>query len=455
MRPLVIRISLVLAGVLACWWLAGFALERIYQEGRSQTDEEFFKLMRGPAVMIEAELRKNPPSRWPEVLAALQHDFEYELRVKPIAQIKFMPNERLRVLRGEIARGDEEQVDTVHLRIGDTDSALAMGPIWVTPVKNDYMNFFSVRILSTLTLIALVAFPTFAIWAWFAPARRDLRSLRSSLRRLADGDHAARIVRVESRLITPITEELNRLSLHLQGLADSQRELSRAVSHELRTPVARLRFGLALLDEQARDGNERVLASLERSLTDLEDLVECSLTYARYTQGRPILDLDERPLLPWVKDELASLADAGAQPALVLREESDARLQAMFDAAHMKFALRNLVLNAQRFARQRVEVTVRGDQGMARIDVDDDGDGVPEADRARIFEPFVRGRQPTHREGQQAPGHGLGLSIASRIADWHAGRIELAPSPARGARFSLVWPLDPVVHAAEPGTVKD
>ena len=449
-RSLVRRLLLLAAGVALCYLLVGVALERVYLEGRAQTDEEYFHLMRGPAVMIESELRKSPPERWPAVLASLQRNFDYELHVKRIADIKFMPNDRLRVLRGEIARGDEDEVDTVHYRIGESDSALAMGPIWVTPVKTDYFNFVSVRVLATIALIAVLALPPLAIWGWLSPARRDLRALRATLARLASGEFAPQHVDVESRLLAPLTQDVNRLAVNLQGLVDSQRELSRAVSHELRTPVARLRFGLALLDEQSRAGNERVLDSLERSLTDLEDLVECSLTYARYTQARPILNLDERPLLQWVKDELAHLAPQADPPAIVVREDSDAQLEAMFDAAHMKFALRNLVLNALRFAAKRVEITVSRQDTLARIDVDDDGTGVSEADRVRIFQPFVRGRQPAHRPSE---GHGLGLSIAARIVDWHGGRIALARSPANGARFSVIWPVDPA-HG-EGGPVND
>jgi len=446
------RIALVSAGALACYALVGDALDRVYQEARSQTDEEHFKLMRGPAVLIETELRKQPPQRWPELLAALQPHFDYELRVRPLADIKFMPNERLRVLRGEIARGDEEQVDSVHYRIGGTDSALVMGPIWATPVKNDYLNFMSVRVLATVALMTLLAFPLLVVWAWFAPARRDVRALRATLRSLAQGGFAAPPMRVESRLLTPLSEEIARLALELQGLVDSQRELSRAVSHELRTPVARLRFGLALLDEHARSGNERVIAAMERSLTDLEDLVECSLTYARYTQTRPILNLDERPLMGWVSDELAPLAASSAQPALVLHEAAQPGVEAMFDPSHMKFALRNLVANALRFAASRVEVRVACADGWARIDVDDDGPGVCESDRARIFEPFVRGRQLADKPSE---GHGLGLSIARRIVDWHGGRIELARSACKGARFSIVWPLEPLPDAGTPPSRTD
>jgi two-component system sensor histidine kinase RstB len=451
--PWAVRVALVLVGSLGCWWLVGFALTSIYDEGRSQTDDQYFALMRGPAVLIEAELQRTPRTQWPAVLARMKQDFDYDVSVKPIDSVKFMPAERLRVLHGDIARGDEDQVDTVHYRIAGTDQVIAMGPIWATPVKSDYLNFMSVRLLGTLTLLVLLAFPLLAVWVWLAPVRRDVRALDASLADLAGGEPAGRLAPVESRLMAPLAAGVARMAACWRALVDSQRELSRAVSHELRTPVARLRFGLALLDEQARLGNERVLDSMEQSLTDLEDLVECSLTYARYTQARPLLDLHERELLAWVRDELAPLAStaqARGGPSLrvgVSPDEDEAPLEVMFDPSHMKFALRNLVANALRFAASTVQVTVsrqrRVGEMLACIDVDDDGQGVSEADRARIFEPFVRGRQPAGGTGE---GHGLGLSIASRIVEWHGGCIELTHSPLGGARFRTCWPLGPRVH---------
>jgi two-component system sensor histidine kinase RstB len=276
-----------------------------------------------------------------------------------------------------------------------------------------------------------------------------MRALRKMTHAIARGEVGVRIVQAESRWLSALTEDVNHLAVNLQSLLESQRELSRAVSHELRTPIARLRFGLALLDEQARSGNERVLDALERSLVELEELVESSLVYARYTQGRPILNLDERPLLPWVREELAPLSLPTNHPALAVGDDCAADLQAMFDPGHLRYALRNLVINALRFASSRVEVTVSRQGMLARIDVDDDGPGVAESEAQRIFEPYVRGRQPEHRP---SAGHGLGLSIARRILDWHGGRVELSRSPARGARFSLVWPLDPADKAFPPAS---
>lgn len=73
---------------------------------------------------------------------------------------------------------------------------------------------------------------------------------------------------------------------------------------------------------------------------------------------------------------------------------------------------------------------------MARVQVDDDGPGVPEAERQRIFDSFVRLRQTE----SQGAGFGLGLAIVARIADWHNGRVSVGQSHLGGARLTLLWP---------------
>mgnify|MGYP006951112673 CR=1 FL=1 len=82
-RSWLARAAFVLAGGLACWGLTGVALTRIYDEGRAQTDDQYFALMRGPAILIETELRRTPPAQWPAVLARLRQQFDYDIEVKP------------------------------------------------------------------------------------------------------------------------------------------------------------------------------------------------------------------------------------------------------------------------------------------------------------------------------------------------------------------------------------
>ena len=101
-------------------------------------------------------------------------------------------------------------------------------------------------------------------------------------------------------------------------------------------------------------------------------------------------------------------------------------------------ALQNLVSNAMRHAETRVRVSYYLQGEQCRVDVEDDGPGVPEADWERLFTPFLRLDDSRTRA---SGGHGLGLSIVRRIIYWHAGRALVGRSAdLGGACFSLVWP---------------
>ena len=101
-------------------------------------------------------------------------------------------------------------------------------------------------------------------------------------------------------------------------------------------------------------------------------------------------------------------------------------------------AIQNLVSNACRYANSRVEVRVRIGHDNCRIDVEDDGPGVPEDQRERVFTAFARLDDSRTRS---SGGYGLGLSIVRRIMHWHNGKALVTTSERLGgARFSLVWP---------------
>jgi signal transduction histidine kinase len=98
--------------------------------------------------------------------------------------------------------------------------------------------------------------------------------------------------------------------------------------------------------------------------------------------------------------------------------------------------VKNLLYNAARYAQAEVhlEFTVR--DGLNHLLVDDDGPGIPEQDRHRVFESFVQ-LAPTR--GKKT-GFGLGLAIVKRAIEWHRGEVYVATSPLGGARISVVWP---------------
>jgi len=106
---------------------------------------------------------------------------------------------------------------------------------------------------------------------------------------------------------------------------------------------------------------------------------------------------------------------------------------------YMQRAITNLVSNAMRHAGSQVKITTRVQHGMCRVSVEDDGPGIPEAYREKIFNPFTRMDLSRTRS---SGGYGLGLSIVRRVMFWHGGRARAEASQALGgACFIIEWPL--------------
>ena len=100
-------------------------------------------------------------------------------------------------------------------------------------------------------------------------------------------------------------------------------------------------------------------------------------------------------------------------------------------------ALHNVITNAQRYAQSKITITLAIDEKDYIVLVEDDGPGIPLEDRSRVFNSFVRLRQNTNFDKS---GFGLGLSIVSRIMEWHNGRAHVRESQWGGACFELRWP---------------
>jgi two-component system sensor kinase ParS len=116
---------------------------------------------------------------------------------------------------------------------------------------------------------------------------------------------------------------------------------------------------------------------------------------------------------------------------------------ARFDPLLMARALGNLLQNAARYAHSQVNVIFALENGYFQLIVDDDGPGIPEAERDTIFDAFKRLDSSRDRG---SGGYGLGLTIAYRISEWHDGEICVSDSPMGGARFEIRWPQEKTVQ---------
>jgi two-component system phosphate regulon sensor histidine kinase PhoR len=234
-------------------------------------------------------------------------------------------------------------------------------------------------------------------------------------------------------LFVDVTRLLNLENVRRQFLAD--------FSHEVRTPLAGLRSaaetlergGLASEDEaNLRRIVQRQLGRIERLIDDLSEL-------NRIESGELVLQKQENDLLALLSDVAAEFHDAAAALGVGIEVTGEPVL-APVDPQRLQQVVANLVDNAIKFSPPGGTVRMRAGStaDMAELIVADEGEGIPDAERERVFNRFYR---VDKSRSQKLPGTGLGLAIAKHLIVLHGGRIEVVDASLRGASFRVLLPL--------------
>jgi len=254
------------------------------------------------------------------------------------------------------------------------------------------------------------------------------------LRRLTEA-----VTRFDGRAHQPVATpkgapEIRRLSQAIRdmqdrivGLLGERSLLIGAISHDLKTYLTRLRLRAeGVADPERRD-------RLVEDLDAMTALIDTSLGFARCTAvevGRTAVDLGDL-----VAVEVAEHAVQDTDIQIADDDEQDAVVAG--DAVALRRVIANLIGNAVKFRHSSVAVAVQRTGGLCRVVVEDDGPGIPEAERAAVFSPFYRIERSRNRE---TGGTGLGLAIAQQIAEAHGGTVMADASPLGGARLVLTLP---------------
>ena len=236
------------------------------------------------------------------------------------------------------------------------------------------------------------------------------------------------------REVWPLVDALNRLLKRIRTALQTERRFTADAAHELRTPLAAIRANAQVLvgarDQAERESTVRdLLASVDRSAR----LVEQLLALARADQPLQDDKLREVDIADVAREQLAAHRTRAEQRGIELQ----AALQAgatRADPALLSVMVRNLLDNALRYTPPGGHITIAtgADANGPVLTVEDDGPGIPEAERERVFERFHR------LQSQRASGSGLGLSIVRRVADVHGARVAIAAgSGDRGTRVSV------------------
>jgi signal transduction histidine kinase len=383
------------------------------------------------AITAEAARRS-----WVQVLdvnrTVIAHSADVEGRPQ-LADLKPAPNQVLHVdkhlpfdedVYRVIARGGFSAGRSYTVLVGQS-----LGPVEAS--TKTVLSLLGVGIPLILVVMAAAAF------VFAGRSLRPVEAIRRTVASINDRDLSERVaVPLADDAVSRLAVTMNAMLERLEVAQRAQRQFVADASHELRSPIATLaataEISLAHPDDaDVRDFPSAVLEESRR----LERLVRDMLMLAR---------ADERGLHPVGDDvDLDDIVDAerhrisAISSLQVIAKVSPARVTG--DLHQLRQAVRNLVDNAVQHARTRVEFTVTRQADQAVLEVFDDGPGIAPANRARIFDRFVRLEESRDRA---SGGTGLGLAIVREIVAAHHGTVGVVDDP-NGTRFRLTLPVSP------------
>ncbi|WP_049424858.1 ATP-binding protein [Stenotrophomonas maltophilia] len=394
-----------------------------------RTEASLLAEMRGTHALLQQRFAETPRDQWPALARGLDADFAYALRMVPLAEAEkaLSASQRPPFNNGRV------QIDLEHMRslqrIGDSDYAVMLGPLDEALPEEGWQDseVSGVAILLLILMVA-VALPMYVmvyrLW-------RDVSQLAQAARQMRDGQLDTRAPRAGTALVRPLANAFNHMAEQLQQLLESQRVLAQAVAHEVRTPLARMRFGLADLEDTALDEIQRdALGGLRTDVDRLQHLTDAGVEYAALGRCHQ-LTRQRLQLAALVRGVVAQFAPL---PLPVQQALSPAGLVNV-NRHMLELALRNLLGNALRYARRQIRIASTVNDGWLCLQVEDDGPGIAPELRGQVLQPYVR-------LDPGSPGFGLGLALVQVVADKHGGHVEVTDSELGGACIRLHLPLE-------------
>jgi len=294
-------------------------------------------------------------------------------------------------------------------------------------------------ILLALALIPLTLLLA-AVFSWMI--NRPIKQLKSSIQQLGLADLRPLPAISGPQDIVELGREIDWLRQRLQALEEQKLRFLRHVSHELKTPLASLREGVALLkDELAGSLNLRqrsIVGIMDSGSRDLQKRIEDLIRYSSMVRGAA-----PAPATPHALSDTLNTVLARQKLALDARRIEVVTAFAApvlhTERGQLETILDNLLSNAVKFSPEGGRILVKSVavEGSVEVWVCDQGDGIPEDERARVFEPFFQGaRQPA----STVRGSGLGLSIVRESLRAVGGDAEVIDHPPWSTCFRLRWP---------------
>jgi len=429
MRKLFIQFFLLL---LVCFLVMSMLVGLVYKVTAERTGRQSMNdLMKSSLYLMRSELREIPIKDWNKTINTLDLNLSFKLHIEPLGKRVLSPEMDKRLKDGEIIALDDEY--TFIQRVPRSHYVLVVGPI-------PYLFYMhEMRILDLILMMVIGLSLAFPVFLWMSPHWKDLMKLENSAQRLGNGYLDERINFDSSSSLNRLGIAFNQMADNINTLIASKKQLIDGIAHELRTPLVRLRYRLAM-SENLPEAEQQ---AINRDISQLEALIDELLTYARLDRPQVALNLEKVNLGNWLTDKVDDFSLINADHHIELTVPQNVDFGGV-DLRLMERVLDNLVNNALRYAHDKLRISLWLEGEEANLQVEDDGPGIPEEERLRIFEPFVR-LDPSR--DRATGGCGLGLAIVHSIAVAYQGRVTVEASPSLGgACIRFTWPIKAVFN---------
>jgi two-component system sensor histidine kinase RstB len=293
-------------------------------------------------------------------------------------------------------------------------------------------NVIDLTILGSLIfLVALCCF------VWLYGLLKKLRYLEITADKLSKGDLHERAPIGKRFRVGRLNQRFNEMAERIEQLVLSHKQLTQTVAHELRSPLFRLHLQLDLLEQSDAKERQKYLQGIEDDIYKLDELVDEFLEYGKMYRAELRLNTQPIVLHPFIEELCQNLAlESHSSIEVNIRLAKDIELIA--DKPQLTRALTNLLRNAIKYGEKHIRLVLECNDNNLIFIIEDDGSGIPEQYRDKIFEPYYRLNSEEHT---RVSGYGLGLAICKEIASLHNGQLSIDDSSLGGAMFTLTIPM--------------
>lgn len=334
-----------------------------------------------------------------------------------------------------IRRGDNRKARIVNGQIGG-ENFLQIG----IALDNDEEFLADFRRIAVFVLLGMLCLGTCIGWWMTRKAMKGIEDITLTTARIAEGNFGDRVhVARYGAEIELLGTTFNRMAERVQALLREMSEVNNSIAHDLRSPITRVHVlaeTIAAEKELSARGRDAT-AGIVENCNQLTHIIDTMLSIAEMGAGAARMEIEEVDLQNVVREALELFQPVAEEKEIALNGETPHTLSVRGDRRRIQRSLANLIDNALKYTDRGGEIVVSLEQSgdEVAIRVRDNGIGIDDRERERIFDRFYRCDR-----SRTLPGNGLGLSFVQAVSRAFGGDVSVDSTPGKGSTFNFVLP---------------